>query len=212
MIKTVQVLLAEAHPLLRADIRSALNGERDLELVGEVIDGYAARRLSQTLTPDVLLMDLNISGPVVADTIAYLRLHSPSVKVIVLSGGNDEGSIQTLLAAGMAGYLLKDELPEPVVPAIRSVVQGGTWFSRMVMEQLISPKIKQPFSVAQSGLTERELAVLRLVVAGQTNQKIGRTLGISEKTVEKRLGEVFVKLEVASRVEAAVHAVRAGLV
>lgn len=212
MIKTVQVLLAEAHPLLRADIRSALNGERDLELVGEVIDGYEARRLSQTLTPDVLLMDLNISGPIVADTIAYLRLHSPSVKVIVLSGGNDEGSIQTLLAAGMAGYLLKDELPEPVVPAIRSVVQGGTWFSRLVMEQLISPKIKQPFSVAQSGLTERELAVLRLVVAGQTNQKIGRTLGISEKTVEKRLGEVFVKLEVASRVEAAVHAVRAGLV
>jgi DNA-binding NarL/FixJ family response regulator len=156
-----------------------------------------------------------------------MRTHCPTVKVLVLTAYDEDAYIQSLLVAGVAGYMLKDEVPESIVRAIYTVVQGGVWFSRPVAEKLVDWKIGQTSQMPASGkngqagqpsapplssLTDRELAVLQLVIDGHTNQEIGLVLGISDKTVEKHLREVFTKLGVASRVEAAVYAVRQGLV
>lgn len=212
MAKTIRVLLADDHPLVRAGIRSTLLAEEDIVLVGEAIDGEEAERLSHELLPDVLLLDLNMPGPTATEIVSHLYVQCPTVKVLVLTAYDDDAYVQALLAAGVAGYILKDEAPEAMVRAIRTVVQGGAWFSRPVADKLVDWKTSQAPQVTAPILTDRELGVLRLVVEGQTNQEIGLALGISEKTVEKHLREVFTKLGVASRVEAAVYAVRQGLV
>jgi DNA-binding NarL/FixJ family response regulator len=192
-----------------------LLAEADLLLVGEAVDGSEAKRLSQELLPDVLLLDLNMPGPPASEIVAFMREHCPAVKVLVLTAYDEDAYIQSLLVAGVAGYMLKDEVPESIVRAIHTVVQGGAWFSRPVAEKLVDWKIgqaTQPPAPPPANLTDRELAVLQLVVDGHTNQEIGLALGISDKTVEKHLREVFTKLGVASRVAAAVYAVREGLV
>lgn len=209
---TIRVLLADDHPLIRAGIRTTLAASPNLILVGEASNGFEAQRMSDELQPDVLLLDLNMPGPSAVNTITHLRLYTPKTKVLALTAYDDDAYVRALVTAGVAGYVLKDEATESVVSAIEAVVQGGTWFSQPIAEKLIewgTGRTRQDKTVA---LTDRELAVLKLLVAGKTNQKIGEALGISEKAVEKRLEGVFGKLGVSSRVEAAVRAMREGLV
>jgi DNA-binding NarL/FixJ family response regulator len=210
MTKRIRVLLADDHPLIRAGIRSTLTGEADLTLVGEATDGHAAQQLCRELQPDVLLLDLNMPGPSPVETVAALRSECPAVHVLVLTAHDDDAYVRALMAAGVDGYVLKDDATEAVVRAIHTVMQGDTWFSRPVMDKLVHSAT--PVSSTKPALTPRELEVLRLVVEGKTNQEIARALGISVKTVEKHLGELFTKLGVASRVEAAVQAVRRQMV
>jgi len=208
MSKTIRVLLADDHPLVRTGIRATLMIEPDLLLVGEAINGHEAQRLCQELQPDILLLDLNMPGPPPGETITAVHEHSPQTYVIVLTAYDDDAYVRGMVAAGVAGYVLKDEASEVLVRAIRAVMQGDTWFSRPILEKLLH---HVSASAEVSNLTARELEVLRLVATGKTNQEIAIALAISVKTVEKHLGEVFVKLGVASRVEAAVQAVRLGL-
>ncbi len=105
-------------------------------MVGEAADGYEAQRLSRELEPDVLLLDLNMPGPSAFETVAYLHEHCPQVKVVMPAAYDDDTYVHGLVAAGVAGYVLKDEIEEAVVRAIRTVTQGDTWFSRSVVEKL----------------------------------------------------------------------------
>ena len=131
---------------------------------------------------------------------------------MALSAHDDKQYIQELLANGAAGYLIKEEVPEAIVEAVRGVARGEQgWVSRSVAAQMTN-WMREDSQEDRMGLTSREVQVLKAVVAGKTNQEIGLELGISEKTVEKHLEGVFSKLGVASRVEAAVHAVREGWV
>ncbi len=212
MSETIRVLLADDHPLVRAGIRTTLMAEPDLTLIGEATDGYEAIGLCRELRPDVLLLDLNMPGPPAVETITAVRECCPEVHVVVLTAYDDDAYVRGLVAAGVAGYVLKDEASEAVVRAVRSVVQGSSWFSRSVVEKLSQGRADVLGQAKLPILTSRELEVLQLVVAGKTNQEIAVALGISVKTVEKHIGELFVKLGVASRVEAAVYAVRMGLV
>ena len=207
MTQFLRVLLADDHPFVRAGIRTTLSTESDLIIVGEAVDGDAVRRMSRDLQPDVVLLDLNMTGPPPTETVTYIHAHCPTTKVLILTGYDDIAYIKSLVTVGVAGYVLKDEMPESVVVAIRAVARGGTWYSQRVVQQLVRWKTNVVIS-----LTEREIAVLRLVVAGKTNREIGLALDISEKSVEKRLSEVFAKLDVETRVEAAVRAVRDRLV
>jgi DNA-binding NarL/FixJ family response regulator len=208
MTRQIRVLLADDHPLIRAGIRTILTTEPDVRLVGEAIDGTDAQHLCRTLQPDVLLLDLNMPGPSPAETVAVLRTECPAVHVLVLTAHDDDAYVRALVAAGVDGYVLKDDATEAVVRAIHAVMQGDTWFSRPVMDKLARPETRGNLPSAKPALTAREMEVLRLVVAARTNQEIARALGISVKTVEKHLAELFTKLRVASRVEAAVLAVR----
>jgi DNA-binding NarL/FixJ family response regulator len=212
MIRQIRVLLADDHPLIRAGIRTILTAEPDVRLVGEAIDGDDAQRLCRTLQPDVLLLDLNMPGPSPVETVAAIRSDCPALHVLVLTAHDDDAYVRALVAAGVDGYVLKDDATEAVVRAIHSVMQGDTWFSRPVMDKLAQPQARGALPSTKPTLTTRELEVLRLVVAARTNQEIARALGISVKTVEKHLAELFTKLGVASRVEAAVQAVRGQMV
>jgi DNA-binding NarL/FixJ family response regulator len=175
--------------------------------VGEASNGDEALQLVESLTPDVLLLDMEMPG--LRGTEVAQKIHSAGdkVRILVLSAYDDKHYIQELLENGAAGYLTKEEAPDTIVDAIRGVSQGEQgWVSRRVAAQMsVWMRDDTPDS---SRLTKRELEVLKLVVAGKTNQGIGLELGISEKTVEKYLEAVFSKLGVSSRVEAAVYAVR----
>ena len=133
----IKVLLADDHPLVRAGIRATLCGEPDLVLVGEADNGRDARRFAEDVRPDVLLLDLSMpGGPAAVETVAYLRENCPEVRVVILTAYYDDAYIRGLIQAGVAGYILKDEVPEAVVRALHAVAQGGTWFSRSMVAKL----------------------------------------------------------------------------
>lgn len=212
MSSLIRVVLADDHPVVRAGIRNLLEKAADIEVVGEAQTGNEALQLVKTLQPDVLLLDMELPDLSGAEVARQLNEAHLSTHILVLSAYDDKEYILGLLANGAAGYLTKEEAPEVIVEAVRGVAQGEQgWVSRRVVAQMATWTRESETSAKLAALTKRETDVLRLVVAGKTNQEIGAALGISDKTVEKHLIAVFKKLEVASRVEAAVLAVREGL-
>jgi len=210
-VNTIRVVLADDHPIVRSGIRDLLEKAPDIEVVGEANDGTQAFRMVQELVPDVLLLDMEMPGLTGTEVARRLNAAAPSVRILALSAYDDKQYILGMLSSGAAGYLTKEEVPEAIIEAVRGVSRGEEgWVSRRVAARMAA--WTRDNDTAKSPLTERETDVLRLVVAGKTNQEIGAALGISEKTVEKHLESVFSRLGVASRVEAAVRAVREGLV
>ncbi|MGE5222234.1 MAG: response regulator [Omnitrophica WOR_2 bacterium] len=203
------VLLVDDHPVVRAGIRNLLEKAPDIVVVGEASNGTEAIKMVNDLTPDVLLLDMEMPGLSGNEVAQQLQKAGVSVKILALSAHDDKQYIQELLANGAAGYLVKEEVPEAIVEAVRGVSRGEKgWVSRRVAAKMSTWMGED--NQEHNGLTAREVQVLQAVVAGKTNQEIGLSLGISEKTVEKHLEGIFAKLGVASRVEAAVRAVREG--
>jgi len=183
----------------------------DITVIGEAANGSEAIKLVNDLRPDVLLLDMELPDIKGIEVAQKLRASGQTVKILVLSAHDDPLYIRELLESGASGYLVKEEAPETIVDAVRGVAHGEQgWVSRRIAAQMVS--WMRGDEVEDIKLTPREMDVLRLVVDGKTNQNIGVLLGISEKTVEKYLYSIFGKLEVTSRVEAAVYAVREGLV
>jgi DNA-binding NarL/FixJ family response regulator len=206
---TTRVLLVDDHPVVRAGIRNLLEQASDIEVVGEASNGEDALLTIEELKPDIVLLDMEMPGMSGNEVAHKLMEHGSTVRILALSAHDDKQYIQELLANGASGYLIKEEVPEAIIEAVRGVSRGERgWVSRQVAAQMTT--WMQEEEPDRKGLTAREVQVLRAVVAGKTNQEIGLLLGISEKTVEKHLEGVFGKLEVASRVEAAVRAVREG--
>jgi two-component system response regulator DegU len=207
----IRVVLADDHPVVRGGIRSLLERAADISIVGEASTGGEALRLVEEMSPDILLLDMELPDVKGIEVAQQLRQMGSTVKILVLSAHDDPFYIRELLESGASGYLVKEEAPETIVEAVRGVAHGEQgWVSRRIAAQMVSWIRRDEASEVK--LTPRELEVLRLVVEGKTNQNIGVLLGISEKTVEKYLYSIFTKLEVTSRVEAAVYAVREGLV
>ena len=210
MIPPIRVLLADDHPTLRAGVRAALEAAGDLVVVGEVDHGdLVVPRCLETQT-DVLLLDIEMPGPGPLPIVATLHTDCPALKVVVLSAHDEEVYVRSLLAAGVAGYVRKDEPAEAIVDAVHTAARGGTWLSRPIAEALGRSAEGPPLPALM--LTEREQVVLRLLVEGRSNREMSQALGISEQLIERRIHEIFVKLGVTSRVMAAVKAVREGLV
>jgi DNA-binding NarL/FixJ family response regulator len=207
----IRVVLADDHPMLCEGIRNRLEKEPDIAVVGQASDGAEALRLAEELEPNVLLLDMEMPGLAGVEAARRLKAANSRVRILALSAYDDWYYIQALLSSGAAGYLTKEEAAENIIEAVRGVARGEAgWFSRRVAAQMV--EWHQNEGADRAGLTSREQDVLRLLADGKTNQEIGKSLGISIKTVEKHLEGVYTKLGVASRVEAAVHAVREGLV
>ncbi len=206
----IRVVLADDHPVVRAGIRNLLEKVVDIEVVGEASTGQEALNLVDNVHPDVLLLDMEL--PDIKGTEVAQRLQSSKspVKILALSAYDDGVYIRELLELGAAGYLIKEEAPETIVEAVRGVAYGEQgWVSRRIAAQMVSWVRGDEREGLK--LTAREMEVLKHVVEGNTNQNIAAKLGISEKTIEKYMEAIFAKLGVASRVEAAVYAVREGL-
>lgn len=203
------VVLVDDHPVVRAGIKNLLERAPDIIVIGEASDGNDALKMVTDLSPDVLLLDMELPGISGSEVAQKLQKAGAQTKILALSAHDDKQYIQELLANGAAGYLVKEEVPEAIVEAVRGVSRGEKgWVSRRVAAQMSTWMGEE--TQERNGLTTREVQVLQNVVAGKTNQEIGLSLGISEKTVEKHLEGIFGKLGVASRVEAAVRAVREG--
>jgi DNA-binding NarL/FixJ family response regulator len=206
-----RVIIVDDHPVVRAGIRNLLEKAHDIVVAGEAGNGNEALHIVRELAPDVMLLDMEMPGMGGNEVAQQVQKEKLPVRILALSAHDDKQYIHELLANGASGYLIKEEVPEAIVEAVRGVARGEKgWVSRKVAAQITNwmGNGRQE----RSGLTARELEVLEAVVEGKTNQEIGLSLGISEKTVEKHLEGIFAKLDVASRVEAAVYAVREGLV
>lgn len=208
----IRVILADDHPVVRTGIRTLLQQADDIVVVAETGNGNEVFKLVEQLAPDVLLLDMEMPGLSGVEVAMRLKELSAPVRVLALSAYDDEEYIRNLLVHGAAGYLTKEEAIESIIDAVRGVARGEQgWFSRRAIAQL-SALTRHDNTSSNKELSNRERDVLRLVATGKTNLEIGHILGISEKTVEKHVGAVFNKLQVSSRVEAAVLAVQQGLV
>jgi len=207
----IRILVADDHPVVRDGIRLLLEKAGNVEIVGEAANGADALDLAGSAAPDVVLLDMELPDIEGTQVARQIQQHHPEIKVLALSAYSDPFYIKGVLESGAAGYLMKDEAPELILEAVQGVARGEKgWVSRRISAQMAS--WVQTGRPEEARLTPREEEVLRLVVAGKTNQAIAAELMISEKTVEKYMGDIFARLNVTSRVEAAVYAVRQGLV
>ena len=206
----IRVLIVDDHPIVRKGIRNLLDPATGITVVGEASNGEEALQMIKDLKPEVVLLDMKLPDMSGIDVIKKIYEGKLASRVLGLSSYDDRQFISQLLNYGASGYLLKEEVPEDIIEAVRGVAHGEAgWVSRKVAALLSEILLKEKEGGTE--LTSRELEVLRLVVEGKTNDQIGMDLGISVKTVENHLHAIFRKMGVISRVEAAVMAVRESL-
>jgi DNA-binding NarL/FixJ family response regulator len=209
----LRVVLADDHHFFREGLRGMLTDD-GISVVGEATDGEQALALACEHQPDMVVIDLNMPPTSGIDAVRRIRAAAPDVRVIVLSVSADERDVLAAIGHGACGYLLKDTRVDELVASIRLAASGHAVLSQEVLRALAAhvPTDEQQTASETLDLTARELDVIRLISKGADNATIGRELSISPHTVKQYVTNIFGKLDVNSRVEAAVYAVRAGLV
>ncbi|NIF46388.1 nitrate/nitrite response regulator protein NarP [Enterobacter sp. Ap-916] len=203
--KTVyQVLIVDDHPLMRRGVRQLLELDSTFTVVGEASSGAEAISLANRLSPDLILLDLNMKGLSGLDTLNALRRDGISARVVILTVSDARSDIFTLIDAGADGYLLKDSDPEVLLQDIHRCLTGEKAFSEQVREYLTNRGSERQSSDPFAILTERELDVLSEVARGLSNKQIASGLHISEETVKVHIRNLLRKLQVRSRVAATV--------
>ncbi len=208
----IRVLIVDDHAIVRKGIRALLSESGGFEIVGEAANGQEAVAAAAESQPDVILMDLLM--PVMDGIEATLRITAqrPGVRILVLTSFAADNKLFPAIKAGALGYLLKDSSPEDLLRAIRQVHRGEPALHPTIARKLLQ-EIAQPVDLppAPEALTARELAVLRLIAQGLSNQEIADQLVVSEPTVRTHVSRILGKLHLASRTQAALYAVREGL-
>jgi len=204
-----RILITDDHGVVRQGLRMFLSLDPDLEVVGEASNGQEAIALARELQPDVVLMDLLMPVMDGIEATEAIRSEMPEVEVIALTSVLEDTSVSGAVKAGAIGYLLKDTDAEELKRAIEAAAEGRVHLAPEAAARLMR-EVRAPESPGE--LTERETEVLRLVARGQANKQIASSLFVSEKTVKAHVSSILMKLGVQSRTQAALHAVRTGLV
>ncbi|TFD61677.1 response regulator transcription factor [Cryobacterium suzukii] len=204
----IRVLVADDHPIVRGGIVSLLTQADDISIVGEAADGAEAVRLALELRPDLVLMDLRMPGLGGAAATAQIVSTAASIRVLILTTYESDDQILGAIEAGASGYLLKAAPQEEIIAGVRSVAAGQTVLAPTIAAKLVH-RVRGQTAVAR--LSPRELDVLRLVGAGESNPEIARSLFIGEATVKTHLLHVFEKLAVKDRTRAVTLAMELGL-
>ncbi|MCW2547215.1 MAG: two component transcriptional regulator, LuxR family [Mycobacterium sp.] len=211
----IRVLVVDDHALFRRGLQMVLGAEDDIEVVGEASDGTEALKVAAETTPDIVLMDVRMPRRGGIDATMAIKDAVPSAKIIMLTISDEEGDLFDAIKAGAMGYLLKEISIEEVASAVRAVFTGQSLISPSMASKLLNEFATmvrkdddRQQQVPTPRLTDREMEVLKLVAKGMNNRDIAKKLFISENTVKNHIRNILEKLQLHSRMEAVVYAVR----
>jgi len=205
----VRILITDDHGVVRQGLRMFLSLDPELEVVGEATNGEEALKLARDLSPDVVLMDLVMPVMDGISATGAIRSELPDVEVIALTSVLEDASVTGAVRAGAIGYLMKDTEAEELGRAIKAAAESRVYLAPEAAARLMR-EVRTPES--PEALTERETEVLQLLARGKANKQIATSLYVTEKTVKAHVSSILAKLGVQSRTQAALYAVRAGLV
>jgi DNA-binding NarL/FixJ family response regulator len=195
----IRILVADDHPVVMIGILETLRNYSDFSVVGQAINGDEAIQLPHALSPDVLILDINMPGLKTIQIINQITQQHLSTRVLIMTSYGDLGIVKTIMKAGATGYLLKDEDPLIIIEAVKAVFDGKIWLSPSLSEDL-----KDNLELKQgNGFSDREIKILQMVTQGLPNKEIAMKCGIAERTVEFYITKLFRSLQVSSRVELA---------
>jgi two-component system response regulator NreC len=209
--KTIRVLVADDHTILRSGLRMLLNAQPDIEVIGEASDGRQAISETQQLQPDVILMDITMPTINGIEATRQIKSLLPEVKVLILTMHENEEYLFRALRAGASGYILKEAADTELITAIRLIQEGRSYLSPSAQSMMVGDYLQREKD-SYSELTEREREILKLIAEGLTNHQIAERLVISPKTVDTHRTHVMEKLNLHSRAELIKYALRRGLI
>ncbi|WSJ63974.1 response regulator transcription factor [Streptomyces sp. NBC_01310] len=207
----IRVLLVDDHQVVRRGLRTFLEVQDDIEVVGEASDGEEGVAQAEELRPDVILMDIKMPGTDGIEALRRLRELANPARVLIVTSFTEQRTVVPALRAGAAGYVYKDIDPDALAGAIRSVHAGHVLLQPEVAEALLSRDEQGPSAGRPGSLTDREREVLGLIADGRSNREIARALVLSEKTVKTHVSNILMKLDLSDRTQAALWAVRHGI-
>ncbi|GAA2448493.1 response regulator transcription factor [Streptomyces pulveraceus] len=208
--KIIRVLLVDDHQVVRRGLRTFLEVQDDIEVVGEAADGAEGVARTEELRPDVVLMDIKMPGTDGIEALRRLRELENPAKVLIVTSFTEQRTVVPALRAGASGYVYKDVDPDALAGAIRSVHAGHVLLQPEVAGALLAQEDPGSGTGRGSTLTEREREVLGLIADGRSNREIARALVLSEKTVKTHVSNILMKLDLSDRTQAALWAVRHG--
>ena len=214
MSEKIRIVIVDDHPLFRQGVRFFLESMPDLELLGELGNGVDVFPFLDQKRVDLVLMDLQIPGMDGVEVTRCLKGKWPDIKVLILTSFGSWDKVYAALKSGAAGYILKDAEPEELVAAIKAVAAGGSYLGAQVAAELTNRLEENQHlkSDLPEPLTEREMEVLKLLGQGMGNRKIAKHLVVSEKTVKTHMANILQKLQVSSRTQAVLYAIRRQLI
>jgi DNA-binding NarL/FixJ family response regulator len=211
----IRLLMVDDHRMFLQGLRMLIEMESDIQVVGECTNGADAVDAVMRLEPDVVLMDINMPGMNGVDATRQIMERRPETGIIILTMYREDAQVFHAIKSGARGYILKDVETSEVVRAVRAVARGESMIDPALATHLLSEFKRvwqQPGGHPRDGLTDREVAILRLIAAGLSNKEIGAQLSFSEKTIKNYITVIFQKLQLTDRTQAAVYAVQHGLV
>ena len=212
----VRVLLVDDHDLFRTGLRNLLE-EQGVDIVGEAGSGFDALRIVRESAPDVVIMDLNMPGMNGVDATRHISRDAPLTRVIVLTISDQEQDVMDAILAGACGYLLKDASIQDLMRGIEAAAVGESLISPHIAGKVLqhvraTTAAPEAAATIRTELSDREIQVLKLIASGNDNAMIARELHISPKTVKNHISNILMKLQIENRIQAAVYAVRSGIV
>ncbi|MFQ5828439.1 MAG: response regulator [Candidatus Methylomirabilia bacterium] len=211
---SIRILLVDDQTLFRETLANLLNGQEGLEVVGTASDGKEALEKARELLPELILMDIYMPELNGLEATRQIKAELPRVKIVILTVAAEDRHVFEAIKAGAEGYLLKDIEPEELLDMLEGISRGEPPISRSTAAKILKEFARQTREEvsSESELTTRERQILELLARGQANKEIAAELAISEATVKKHLGNIMEKLHLENRVQAALYAVRHGLV